>query len=58
MNGVATSVDDLRARLKLLKDAGVRMYKDGILEIHLDATGTAKQAEKYEDKSDATLGMV
>jgi hypothetical protein len=58
MNGAHTSVDDLRARLKLLKDAGVRTYKDGILEIHLDATGTTKTQDKFEDRSSVDLGKV
>ena len=58
MNGAHTSVDDLRARLKLLKDAGVRTYKDGILEIHLDAAGSTKPQGKHEDRSDVDLGKV
>ena len=51
------SLNDLKARLALLKAHGVRSYNDGLLEIHLDTTKVpVKRPELLDPQVD--LGKV
>ena len=52
-----TSIDDLKARLALLKQHGATYYKDGMLELHLTNRDAVKAKPKSEDK-DTDLGPV
>jgi hypothetical protein len=52
-----TSIDDLKARLALLKQHGATYYKDGMLELHLTNRDAVKAKPKIEDK-DTDLGPV
>ena len=46
--GRVTPLTDLEARVKLLAEYGVKYYKDGILELHLEGRPGKRPADALE----------